>query len=200
MYILGDLFEAWIGDDYIDPALQSAIDKLAHYTKVVPTYLMHGNRDFLLSSQFEAMTGVKILPDEVVINLFGKPTLLLHGDTLCTDDVEYQNVRSQVRNKQWMAQVLTLPIEQRLAMASQFRMDSQTSKNEKSEEIMDVNQMSVEAAMIKHHVNLLIHGHTHRPKVHNLVVNNHAAKRIVLGDWYKTASVLRFTAQGFSLQ
>jgi UDP-2,3-diacylglucosamine hydrolase len=124
----------------------------------------------------------------------------MHGDTLCTDDIEYQSMRAKIRTREWISQVLALPVEKRLSMASQFRMDSQISKSVKSEEIMDVNQNCVEQVMARHGVHLLIHGHTHRPKVHEFVVETSPATRIVLGDWYKTSSVLRFTDQGFSLE
>ncbi|MFV2058249.1 MAG: UDP-2,3-diacylglucosamine diphosphatase [Thiohalomonadales bacterium] len=190
LYILGDLFEAWIGDDYADPAMQPVIQALQKFSRNTDCFIMHGNRDFLIGSDFVKQTGFELLPDEIVIDLNGRKTLLLHGDTLCTDDVDYQTIRKQVRTPQWKNQVLALPTQQRLSMAKQFRMDSDQSKSQKSEEIMDVNQQAVIDIMQHHAVNLLIHGHTHRLAIHEFTLDNAPAKRIVLGDWYKTRSVL----------
>lgn len=190
LYILGDLFEAWIGDDYIDPALDPVLEGLGRFSRNSDCFIMHGNRDFLIGDDFAAKTGFKLLPDEIVIDLYGTPTLLLHGDTLCTDDLDYQVIRKQIRSAEWKNKVLALPIQQRLDMAKQFRMDSNSSKSQKSEQIMDVNQQTVCNTMKNHAVNLLIHGHTHRLATHEFMLNNSAAKRIVLGDWYNTSSVL----------
>lgn len=196
LYILGDLFEAWIGDDYVDPALQPVLDALLSFSHKCACFIMHGNRDFLIGTDFETRTGCQLLPDELVIDLFGQPTLLLHGDTLCTDDVQYQTLRGKIRSTQWKSDVLALPVQQRLQMAQQFRMDSDTSKSDKPEHIMDVNQQAVQDAMSRHGVNLLIHGHTHRKAIHEFAIDGRASKRIVLGDWYRQRSILVCDKQG----
>lgn len=189
-YILGDLFETWIGDDYIEPALEPVLSALHKFSQCCECFIMHGNRDFLIGSEFESRTGFTLLPDEISIDLFGTKTLLLHGDTLCSDDVDYQAVRSEVRTDKWKSKVLALSVQQRLEMAQQFRSDSNSSKSDKSEIIMDVNQQAVIDRMTKHDVQLLIHGHTHRLATHQFSLNGQAAKRIVLGDWYQTSSIL----------
>lgn len=190
LYILGDLFEAWIGDDYIEPALIPVLNAMQKFSRTSKCFIMHGNRDFLIANDFEARTGFELLADEHIIDLHGTKTLLLHGDTLCTDDTEYQTVRRHVRSKKWKIEVLALSVQKRLDMAKQFRQDSDSSKLSKSEFIMDVNQQAVIDIMSQHQVSLLIHGHTHRLATHELRINNEPAKRIVLGDWYQTSSIL----------
>ena len=202
LYILGDLFEAWLGDDAIavQPEMREVLEALAELTQSgVPVYVMVGNRDFLLGSEFEKLTGCKLLTDPSVVNLYGTDTLLMHGDTLCTDDVDYQQFRSQVRTPQWREMVLAKSIEERIQMAREARAQSQAHTKNKTEEIMDVNAQAVAEAFETHAVSRLIHGHTHRPAIHQISINEKPATRIVLGDWYTQASSLRVTADGFEL-
>jgi UDP-2,3-diacylglucosamine hydrolase len=197
LYILGDLFEAWIGDDVVPPGMAEVMEGLRGLTQSgVPVYVMVGNRDFLLGETFAAQTGCTLLPDPSIIDLFGTATLLMHGDTLCTDDVEYQQVRAHIRTPQWCEDFLAKSIEDRIALAKQARAQSQASTSQKDESIMDVNAEAVEEAFRQHGVTRLIHGHTHRPAIHELSIDGQAAKRIVLGDWYEQSSVLRCDEQG----
>jgi len=191
LYILGDLFEVWIGDDGPQAEHLAPIAALKALTDSgVPVYIMHGNRDFLLGQGFEAMSGCRLIEDPVVIDLYGAPTLLMHGDTLCSDDVEYQAFRQQVRSPQWQAQFLAMPVEQRAAFARQAREQSAQRGREKPMAIMDVNDDAVIEALCQHKVTQMIHGHTHRPKQHTLELDDTQAHRIVLGDWYSRQSVL----------
>ncbi len=200
LYILGDLFEAWLGDDAVLPDMTVAIEALKALTESgVPVYVMVGNRDFLMGENFEAMTGAKLIDDPTVIDLYGTPTLLMHGDTLCTDDVTYQQVRAQVRDPAWIAAALAMSIEERIATARKMRAQSQAHTRATAEEIMDVNADAVTEALRKYGVTRLIHGHTHRPAVHSLQVDGHPATRIVLGDWYQRASLLRCDSAGCKL-
>jgi len=194
LYILGDLFEVWLGDDAVPPDMIDVLHDINHLTKSgVPVYVMVGNRDFLLDTVFENMTGCMLLPDPSIVNLYGIDTLLMHGDTLCTDDVDYQAIRKQVRSPQWRQTILAKSIEERTQIAREARAESRARTREKSDDIMDVNAQAVENAFRTHGVNRLIHGHTHRPAVHESIVNDKAMTRIVLGDWYDKASVLRIT-------
>ena len=192
LYILGDLFEYWIGDD--DPAtgLQPVIDSIRELSLGgVPVFFVHGNRDFLVGKAFEDFTRCKILQDETVVDLYGTPTLVMHGDTLCTDDIAYQKYRAKVRNR-WVQQaVLLLSTKQRLKMAQKLRDKSISATRDKPPEIMDVSQETVQQTMLRHGVRHLIHGHTHRPGIHDFTLDGNACKRIVLGDWYEQGSVLR---------
>lgn len=190
LYILGDLFEVWLGDDMVLPDYQASITELKSLSQSVPLYIMHGNRDFLMGENFEAMTGCRLLEEELVIDLYGTPTLLMHGDTLCTDDVAYQNFRAMVRNPQWQTELLSKTPDERLELARKYREISKTEIQGKTAGIMDVNQAAVEQAMQKHHVQQLIHGHTHRPAVHEFQLGDRAATRIVLTDWYQTGGML----------
>jgi len=190
-YILGDLVEAWIGDD--DDA--ELPDRIANATRAlrdagVPVYFMAGNRDFLLGETFATRAGMTLLEDGTVHDIEGTRTLLMHGDVLCTDDVEYQTVRAQVRTEAWKAQVLSMPLTARRAFAAQARSDSKSRTGRIDETIMDVNQNAVESAMRDAAVRRLVHGHTHRPAVHDFTLDGDAAQRIVLGDWYDHGSVL----------
>jgi len=200
LYILGDLFEAWLGDDAVPPDMVDVLHDINHLTKNgVPVYVMVGNRDFLLGAGFETMTGCTLLPDPSVVNLYGTDTLLMHGDTLCTDDVDYQAVRKQIRSPQWQQAILAKSIEERIQIAREARAESRARTREKSDDIMDVNVQAVENAFRAHGVNRLIHGHTHRPAVHESTIDNKTMTRIVLGDWYDRASVLRVTADATEL-
>jgi len=200
VYILGDLLEYWVGDDTLTrdpPGFVGALRALADHG--VPTFLMHGNRDFLLGAQFAAATGCRLIDDPTVIALFGTPTLLMHGDTLCTDDVAYQNMRAQVRDPKWQQQVLAQSWEQRLALALRYRGESQKQTQAKPEYITDVNQQAVEHAMRTANVTRLIHGHTHRPAVHEFMLDGQPAQRIVLPDWYESGGVLAWDERGYQI-
>lgn len=189
LYILGDFFEAWIGDDVLDtPGLDPLAERVAAALKTTSDggtriYLMHGNRDFLLGERFATHCGATLLPDPSVVDLGGKPVLLMHGDSLCTHDTAYMAFRAQARDPQWQAQILAMPIEARLELAKSLRMQSGEANANKAEEIMDVTPEEVEAALREHGVDTLIHGHTHRPAVHSLEVDGRPAQRLVLGDW-----------------
>ena len=201
LYILGDLFEAWLGDDMVLPEYAEAIARMkALSDSGVPLFIMHGNRDFLLGETFAAMTGARLLEDPSVIDLYGQPTLLLHGDTLCTDDVRYQQFRAMVRDPIWQQEILSHSPAERLALAKQYRELSQTETGNKAEDIMDVNQQAVEQLMQAKGIYRMIHGHTHRPAIHEFAINATSAQRIVLGDWYEQGSVLRCDANGCELQ
>lgn len=201
LYILGDFFEAWIGDDDPDPHHIPVIAGLRKLTDAgTPVYFMHGNRDFLIGKGFAQLTGCRLLTDPTVIDLYGTPTLLMHGDTLCTDDVEYQQFRKMVRNPEWQAAFLAKPLEARRAFAAQARSESKTRTREKADEIMDVNQNAVEKVMREHGVTRMIHGHTHRPAVHRFTVNGEPLTRVVLGDWYEQKSLLWATEDQLKLE
>ena len=201
LYILGDLFEAWIGDDDDDPRLGPIVAALRELTDAgVACALMHGNRDFLLGQSFCAATGTRLLGDYERIVLFGEPVLLTHGDLLCTDDTRYMTLRSELRSPAWQRDFLARPLDERRQIASDLRQLSATEIAAKDEYIMDVNQAAVERTMRDHDVTLLIHGHTHRPAVHRFDLDGRAAARIVLGAWYHDPSIVRWTAAGFELE
>jgi len=201
LYILGDLFEVWTGDDYILPEFEPVIAALKHLTSSgIPVFIMHGNRDFTIGKEFENMTGCKLLNDPTTIDLNGTKTLISHGDLLCTDDIEYQEFRAKVRNPQWIQQALALPLEQRLKLAKSIRSDTSEKSRLKPEEIMDVNQNAVKEMMLKWNVRQLIHGHTHRPKKHAITIDNTPATRFVLGDWYDSGQVLYCDMNSCTLQ
>ncbi|HXD36363.1 MAG TPA: UDP-2,3-diacylglucosamine diphosphatase [Rhodanobacter sp.] len=192
LYILGDLVEAWIGDDDDAELPRRIADATRGVSDAgVPVYFMVGNRDFLLGQTFARRAGMTLLDDGIVHDVQGRPTLLMHGDTLCTDDVAYQAVRRQVRTPEWQAQILSMPLEARRAFAAKARADSKAHTGSSAESIMDVNGDAVAEAMRGAGVTRLIHGHTHRPAVHEFELDGKAAQRIVLGDWYEHGSVLR---------
>jgi UDP-2,3-diacylglucosamine hydrolase len=201
LYILGDLVEAWIGDDD-DATLPQRIASATRGVRDagVPVYFMAGNRDFLLGDDYAARAGMERLADGTVHVLHGRPTLLMHGDLLCTDDLAYQEVRRQVRTPQWQAQVLGMPLAARRAFAAQARQDSRAHTGSSQESIMDVNQAAVLQAMRAAGVSRLIHGHTHRPGIHHFDLDGQPAERIVLGDWYTQGSVLRIDSSGAQLR
>jgi UDP-2,3-diacylglucosamine hydrolase len=201
LYILGDLFEYWIGDDDIRDGLLPAIEALRRLSDAgVPVQFMVGNRDFLVGEGFAERTGCRLLDDPTRIELYGVPTLLMHGDSLCTDDVAYQTLRKQLRDPAWQAGFLALPVEQRRAQAEALRRESREATRDKAAEIMDVNTTEVAAAFREHGVRRIIHGHTHRPAVHALQLDGEPTKRIVLGDWYTQGSVLSVTPAGYELE
>ena len=195
LYILGDLVEAWIGDDD-DAELPQRIARatLGLSDSGVPVYFMVGNRDFLLGEDFARRAGLTLLDDGTVHDLHGRPTLLMHGDVLCTDDIAYQTVRKQVRTPEWKANIMAMPLAARRAFAAKAREDSRAHTGSTMETIMDVNADAVAQAMRTAGVDRLIHGHTHRPAVHRLELDGEPAERIVLGDWYEHGSVLRVNA------
>ncbi|WP_372996754.1 UDP-2,3-diacylglucosamine diphosphatase [Marinobacter sp.] len=184
LYILGDFFEAWIGDDERTPLQEQIAAALRSlHESGTEIYLMHGNRDFLIGQDFCDRAGATLLEDPTVIDLYGTPTLLMHGDSLCTADVEYQKFRANMRNPQWQQMILQRPLEDRQQMARQLREISMAKNQGKEEFIMDVTPEEVVTDMKKHGVQRLIHGHTHRPAVHKLSINGQPAYRLVLGDW-----------------
>jgi len=192
LYILGDLFEAYIGDDDDSPLparVASALKTLSE--SGVPVSFIAGNRDFLLGEDYARRAGMSLLADGVVVDLCGTPTLLLHGDTLCTDDAAYLAFRKQVRDPAWQRQFLSQPLAARHAFARQARNASREHTSQAAMTIMDVNPHAVEAALHAAHVTRMIHGHTHRPAIHDFALDGAPAQRIVLGDWYEQGSVLR---------
>ncbi len=199
LYILGDLFEYWIGDDQSVSGLEIIIERLRTLTSSTPVFFQHGNRDFLIGEAFAKQTGIRLLPEAKVVDLYGQPALLMHGDTLCTDDVEYQKLRVMLRDDQWQTRFLSLPLQERVQQAMALREQSVSETGTKSEDIMDVNQQSVEAALKHYQTHLLIHGHTHRPAEHAFQLDRKPAKRIVLGDWYEHGSVLTVTPDTLEL-
>ena len=201
LYILGDLFEYWAGDDDVDDAHHQAIIAGLHRLAATGTniFFMHGNRDFLLGPVFTDAAGIRLLHDPTIIDLHGKRVLLSHGDALCTDDVDYQAFRRQVRTPAWQAAFLATPLAARKAQIEALRQRSELEKSYKSESIMDVNADAVNQLIKDYgYPELLIHGHTHRPALHQLEVDGHTCQRWVLGDWYEQGSRLRCDASGCS--
>jgi len=201
LYILGDLFEAWVGDD--DPnthyfTVKRALRKLAD--NGVPVYFMHGNRDFMIGDRFANETGIKILPDPFKVSMYGQKALLSHGDILCTNDLQYQQIRKMTRNPEWQATMRAKPLRERLAVAEEARLQSLERTINLNMNIMDVTQDAVEKIMKEYEVDVLLHGHTHRPAVHVVDIDGRKGKRIVLGDWYTQGSVVRWTSRGPSLE
>ncbi len=184
LYILGDFFEAWIGDDERTP-LQEQVAAALREVRDSGTeiFLMHGNRDFLIGNDYCERAGATLLDDPTVIGLYGTPALLMHGDSLCTADVEYQKFRANMRNPQMQKMMLARPLEDRQQMARQLRQMSMAKNQGKAEDIMDVTPEEVVKELEHHGVQLMIHGHTHRPAIHDLEANGEPARRIVLGDW-----------------
>lgn len=200
LYILGDLFEAWIGDDDDAPLPTRVATALkALNDSGVPIHFVAGNRDFLLGEDYARRAGMTMLEDGTVANLYGAPTLLLHGDTLCTDDAAYLAFRKQVRDPAWQRQFLAQPLSARRAFAQAARNASREHTSHAAMAIMDVNQGAVEAALRNAHVARMIHGHTHRPAIHEFELDGAPAQRIVLGDWYEQGSVLRVRARALEL-
>ncbi|MGR8951304.1 MAG: UDP-2,3-diacylglucosamine diphosphatase [Gammaproteobacteria bacterium] len=202
LYILGDLFDAWIGDDDPTPPNGKIKQQLKKLTDSgTRVYLQLGNRDFLLGERFCRETGVRLLGDYAVIDLYGAPTLLTHGDLLCTDDLPYQAFRAKSHTPAWIQSVLSKPLLLRLLAARWYRMRSYWHKRKKSHDIMDVNRQTVIRVMKEHGCLRLIHGHTHRPKVHELQIDGQSAQRFVLAAWSKEAGqVLSWTPQGYRIE
>ena len=198
LYILGDLFEYWAGDDDLGDPFNARITQALRQTsqRDVRLYVMHGNRDFLLGDLFMADCGAALLPDPTLIDLHGTPTLLMHGDTLCTDDHDYLAFRAMVREPHWQANFLAQPLTARKAQIEALRRRSETEKSLKAADIMDANQQAISTALRAHRYPRLIHGHTHRPARHEHHVDGMLCQRWVLPDWYETGGYLRCDAEG----
>jgi UDP-2,3-diacylglucosamine hydrolase len=198
LYILGDLFEYWAGDDDLGDAFNATI--IAALARLagsgVPVYLMHGNRDFVIGEAFADASGVKLLPDPALLSLYAQPTLVMHGDTLCTLDQAYQAFRREARSGAWIRNLLQRPLAERKAAIEALRRQSEQEKRAKPEEIMDVDPAEVEAVLRRYGYPRLIHGHTHRPARHVHMVDGHACERWVLADWYSAGSYLACDESG----
>lgn len=198
LYILGDLFEYWAGDDDLGTPfhrkITGALRELSR--NGVQIFIMHGNRDFLMQEKLAEACGASLLNDPSLLDLYGTPTLLSHGDALCTDDTAYQDFRRQVRDAGWQQQFLSLPLAQRKAQIEQLRIQSKSEKQHKAVSIMDVNPQAVHELLQQHHYPRLIHGHTHRPAHHLYHLDGHTYDRWVLGDWDKQANALRCDSTG----
>ena len=201
LYILGDLFESWIGDDYENELHNEMKATLKSLTgSGIKVFFLYGNRDFLIGEEFLSETGVELLIDPFLLRSNGKTILLTHGDQMCIDDVEYQTFRTIVRNPDWQKDFLNFPISKRLKIAGETKDASKQSKQEKSMEIMDVNEEEVLRVFKQHGVNTMIHGHTHRPMIHELKIDGSLCSRYVLGDWNKTsAMVLQWSKESLEL-
>lgn len=201
LYILGDLFDAWIGDDEDSPLSRQVIEALRQLTEEgVKGYICHGNRDFLLGEAFCRDSGLELLAEPCLIDLYGRPALIMHGDSLCTRDTDYLAFRQQVRQPAWRREFLSKPLEERRAIAAGLRRQSQQAQSNKAEDILDVTPAEVERVMAEQQVDCLIHGHTHRPAVHDLTVAGRPAQRFVLGDWDTLGWLLQVDRDGFDLQ
>lgn len=198
LYVLGDMFDYWIGDDDLaqpqHAELAAELKALADSGCAV--YFMAGNRDFLLGERFAAASGMIVLPDPARVEIGRVPTLLLHGDTLCLDDVDYQTFRRKVHDPAWQQQFLAQPRAQRREIARQLRAESESSQQLKTEAIMEVSSRAVEGAFRAHGCTRMIHGHTHRPARHEHSIDGRCCERWVLADWYRRASYLRCDAAG----
>ena len=202
IYILGDLFDTWIGDDDFMPPNNKIRHQLKQLTDSgVPVFLQQGNRDFLLGNRFAQQTGVTLLDDYAVINLHGTPTLLTHGDLLCTDDLAYQAFRAKSHTPEWQNNVLSKPLLLRLLAARWYRLRSYWHKRKKSQDIMDVNQDTVTKVMQQYGTLRLIHGHTHRPALHTIAINGQATQRFVLAAWTKECGeILCWNLDGYQTE
>ncbi len=197
LYILGDLFELWLGDDALLPASQPFLDALRALAESgVALYVMRGNRDFLLGDGFCSLTGARLVNDPTVIDLGGTPTLLMHGDLLCTDDTAYQQFRALVHDPAWQNELFRKSLQERIELARRLRRESRLATSQKSTEIMDVNQQAVEDTMRSHGVLRLIHGHTHRPAEHHFRLDGRRATRIVLPQWEHQGGALLADSRG----
>lgn len=200
LYILGDFFHIWVGDD----AMGDFEKNIAHALKKradqgIKIYLMHGNRDFTIGKTFCHLAGCQLLKDPTVTQFYNTPVLLTHGDILCTNDIEYQKKRRFYRNPFILFLLRLLPLKKRLKLAAKLRNESKLKKGQKPVEIMDVTPEAVTALLNKYQIQTLIHGHTHRPAVHTLTTNGKPAKRIVLGDWEPQGTILKVTPNEFNL-
>ena len=197
LYILGDLFETWIGDDDDAPLAAVVAGALASVGRAgVTVAFLHGNRDFLLGAGYAARCGMTLLPEHIVLEIEGVPTLLMHGDTLCTDDLAYQRFRVQARDPDWQRAVLEQSLSERRALATRARLESERHIGAAIPAVMDVSPATVNAVVARAGVERLIHGHTHRRAMHAFAHPRGNVERIVLGDWYERGSVLRVDQDG----
>lgn len=200
LYILGDLFEAWIGDDddsaYLATIAKALTTLSAFGTKI---YYIHGNRDFLLGQRFAKKSAMILLPEIELINLYSNDIVIMHGDTLCTKDIAYQKFRKKSRSWWWQALIKSLPLFVRKKIAADYRKRSAAATAVKSQDIMDVTPEEVVNCLEEYQCQLLIHGHTHRPAKHELIANGKKAQRIVLGDWYEQGAWLKVTPESMEL-
>ena len=200
IFVLGDLFEYWLGDDDPNPIfkeIKQLFKKLSD--KNISIFFIHGNRDFLIGESFAEETGCHILHDPHVIDLYGKKVLISHGDIFCTDDKEYQLFRNQTRDPAWKESILSKSLSFREEFAKQARLESSKHTSSKKNEIMDVNKEEILKMYEKYNVDIIIHGHTHRPAIHDVFFNGRNCQRIVLGDWYEQGSILKCDETGFDL-
>ena len=201
VYILCDLFEVWLGDDDNRPEVRQYLHLLKQLTDTgVPVYVLRGNRDFLIGDEFAAETGCRLLEQNSIVDLYGTPTLICHGDSLCTDDVDHQRFRDMVLQDAWQKQFLSKPLAERILIARNLRDKSREETRKKPEAITDVNQTSIENLMRERGVRQMIHGHTHRPAIHHFEIDGKQATRIVLGDWDEIGNLLRVDANGCRLE
>jgi len=194
LYILGDLFEVWFGDDYkteLTEAVIGAIKALSNSGTQV--YFIHGNRDFMLGKHYAEQANMILLPEKQLIDLYNEKVLLMHGDTLCTRDIDYQKFRKKSRSWWWQGFMKSLPLWLRKKIADNYRKKSKQAQKAKTLDIMDVTESEVIKDLETYNCQLMIHGHTHRPNIHNLIANNQKAERIVLGDWYEQGAWLKVT-------
>ncbi len=200
LYILGDLFEYWAGDDDVTSSFHLEVTRTLREltTHGIKLFIMHGNRDFLMAEQLAHACNATLLIDPTLLDLYGKPTLLTHGDALCTDDIDYQNFRKQVRSTTWQQQFLAQPLSQRKSQIEEIRQHSKSEKKIKAESIMDVNQHAVHQLFRDHDYPQIIHGHTHRPGHHVYHIDERTCDRWVLGDWDNHANALRCDSTGIS--
>ncbi|KGJ96359.1 UDP-2,3-diacylglucosamine diphosphatase [Colwellia psychrerythraea] len=200
LYILGDLFEAWVGDDDDNPYLKTIADALTKLSQTgTKIYYIHGNRDFLLGKTYAKKSSMTLLPEVETIDLYGRHVVIMHGDTLCTRDIDYQVFRKKSRSWWWQTAVKSLPLFVRKKMAANYRKRSAAATAIKSQDIMDVTDSEVTACLEQYQSQLLIHGHTHRPAVHEIIANGKSAQRIVLGDWYEQGAWLKVTPDAIEL-
>jgi UDP-2,3-diacylglucosamine hydrolase len=200
LYILGDLFEVWIGDDDKTPFSDRIADAIKQVSLQMPVYFIHGNRDFAIGNAFAKQSGMQLLPEQAVIDLYGRKTLISHGDELCTRDLEYMKFRKKARGWWWPKLMLSLPLWLRRKIAEDGRKTSQKNHKQLSAEIMDVTPSEVDRVMREFDVRYFIHGHTHRPDIHDFEVDGTPRQRIVLGDWYDQGSILLASADKLSLE
>lgn len=201
LYILGDLFESWVGDDDAQGERSAVLAGLRELTRSgVACFLLHGNRDFLIGEDFCRQTGCQLLPDPVIASIDGQSVLLTHGDALCTDDHAYQELRTIVRTSAWQRRFLSLPLSDRQLLANEARAGSRAHTARTIPKIMDVNAAAVTAAFKSAGVRRIIHGHTHRPAVHDALVEGQAVQRIVLGAWYEQGSYLVYENGAYELR
>ncbi|MBZ9612052.1 UDP-2,3-diacylglucosamine diphosphatase [Rheinheimera sp. MA13] len=207
LYILGDLFEVWIGDDNPEPLLDTVASALSELKQHIPVYFIHGNRDFILRQGYAKRAGMQLLPQQQVVDLYGTPTLIMHGDSLCTLDIAYQKFRKWWNQPWWQWLLLKTPLAYRQRLAAKARRKSAAHKARYAEQqqgqqqpqIMDVTPSEVPRVMAEAGVLKLIHGHTHRPAVHRVDINGEPGERYVLGDWYTQSSYLRVSASQWQL-